>query len=146
MCEIIVCVLLSMRIAKIAKSKGRSPVGWVILFIALWIGGELTGAVVGAILLGGEDPFILIVPALIGAALGAATGFAIVNSLSPLETEDQYWDRQSSEYEDELEDRPRRPRKEFDPADESYREKFDPYHKKDEPEPPEDTYRGKGDE
>src|SRR5262249_57412944 len=82
MLEIVLLFVLSKQI--IAMAKRRDIVGWpfVILLIALWIIGELTGAVAGVIVLGdnGADGFNLaIIPfAIAGAAIGAGITFAIV--------------------------------------------------------------------
>jgi hypothetical protein len=110
MLEIIILIVLSIQISKIAKRKGRSPVGWVLMLIGLWIGGEVTGALIGvfgsAIVGGGDEPNLLVV--LVGALLGAVTGaiitFSVVNSLSTVRRDDEYWQA---------------------PESDAYREKFD---------------------
>ena len=110
MIEILVIIALSRKIAAITKSKGRSAAGWIIMFIALWIGGEVLGAFFAVfasiIASGGDEPNMLVawVGGLVGAAAGAAISFAVVNGLAPLGRDDEYWQA---------------------PAAEGYREKFD---------------------
>ncbi len=96
MCEMILVVLLSMRIAKICRSKGRTPVGWVILFIGFWIAGELGGAVIGVLISQGELGGSAYVCALLGAALGAIIGFVIVSSLPNIAREHDDYDRKEN--------------------------------------------------
>jgi hypothetical protein len=111
MIEIVLIFLFSWRIASIARSKGRGATGWVLLFIGMWVGGEISGFVLGAIaqavLFEGEEPvaFLILLGGVAGAATGAVSAFAIVNSLPPLRPVDAYWQP---------------------PESDAYREKFDP--------------------
>jgi hypothetical protein len=124
MLEILVIIGLSRKIAATCKEKGRSAVGWIFMFIGLWFGGEVLGAIVGTIgglaASGGEEPGFLIpwVCGLLGAACGAAIAFAIVNGLPSL-NQDPYGQL---------------------PATDAYRDRFDPtrYHSQDG-----DEYRAK---
>jgi hypothetical protein len=108
MLEILVIIGFSRKIAAICKEKGRSAVGWIVMFIGLWFGGEVIGAIVGTIgglAAGGEEPGFLIpwICGLLGAACGAAIAFAIINGLPSLR-QDEYGEL---------------------PASEAYHEKFD---------------------
>src|SRR5262245_25278750 len=101
MLEIVLLFVLSKQI--IAMAKRRDIVGWpfVVMLIALWIIGELTGAVAGVIILGdngGDGINLAIIPfAIAGAAIGAGITFAIMAVIP----------KRSPEYDDEF-DRPRR--------------------------------------
>jgi hypothetical protein len=94
MLEILVIIGLSRKIAATCKEKGRSAVGWIVMFIGLWFGGEVIGAIVGTIgglaASGGEEPGFLIpwICGLLGAACGAAIAFAIVNGLPSVQPDD----------------------------------------------------------
>jgi hypothetical protein len=103
MLEIILLVVLSIQISKMTKAKGRNPVGWILMLIGLWVGGEILGALVGVfgslMLSGGDEPNLAV--ALVGAVIGAATGaiitFSVVKSLAPLRRDDdEYWEAPES--------------------------------------------------
>ncbi len=79
MLEIILIVVLTGKLRTIAQSKGRSA-GWAALGPVLWIGGEVLGAVAGAIM--GADGLSLYGGAILGAVVGAGIAWAIVNGLS----------------------------------------------------------------
>ena len=129
MLEILIIWALSRKIAEICKNKGRSAVGWIIMFIALWIGGEVLGVFIAmfasVVANGGDEPNMLVgwVGGLAGAAAGAVISFVVVNSLSPLRRDDEYWEA---------------------PEAERYREKFDDRKLKGTADA--DRYRPKGDE
>ena len=116
--DIVVCFLLARKVARIAGDKGRSKAGWVTLFVLLFFGGELTGAVITLIAMGEPEPGLgVILGAVVGAGFGAIIGFTIVNSLSPVAKE-PYWDElDDQEYGEKFE--PRGPREAAD--DGSYR-------------------------
>jgi hypothetical protein len=103
MLEILIIIALSRKIAEITKNKGRGAAGWIVMFIALWIGGELLGAFIAVfasvIVNGGEEPNMLFawVGGLVGAATGAVISFAVINSLAPLGRDDEYWQAPESE-------------------------------------------------
>jgi hypothetical protein len=109
--EIILVVVLGRSIANRCLDNGRSATGGVILLILLFFGGEFIGAFIGALLTEGRVTGVVYLCAVMGAAAGAVTTFAIVNSLSPGESVEAYYRRISAEQ------MPRLP-------DERYREKF----------------------
>jgi hypothetical protein len=82
MLEILCVWFLSRKMSDFAGSKGRSNVPYVLLFIALWFGGEIAGAVFGAARLqarGDEQNVLAILPfAYGGALLGTALAFGFV--------------------------------------------------------------------
>jgi len=110
MLESALIFVLSKSISRIAKSKGYKGVWFVLMFIALWFAGEIAGGIAGIVVgivstgvpIGAstgvrqEPPMLLVyVFGLMGAALGAATAFLIVNLVPPA---------QPKEDEDELEE------------------------------------------
>jgi hypothetical protein len=123
MLEIILVVWLSKKIAATMKDKGRSPAGYVVLFVLLWFGGEIAGAVVGMVITAMHNPRALDLDfnigvymfALIGAACGAGIAFLIVHTVPPLE---QWPDDDDYEYERR---RRRRRRDEWEDGDEDDR-------------------------
>jgi hypothetical protein len=119
MLEIILMVVFSKKIAAMVREKGRSPAGYVVMFILFWIAGEFLGAIVGAIVSlivnpQQEPSLMMIWPlGLLGAALGAGTAYLIASSVSPVH--DRY-----DGYDDDLDDRGRsRPRR-APPSEEPY--------------------------
>jgi len=81
MLEIIAIIFLGKKISEIVKAKGHNPTGYVILMVVLWIGLELTGAVIGALLIG--DGPALYIFAIIGGIMGAAIAYAIADNVKP---------------------------------------------------------------
>ncbi|MGD0524601.1 MAG: hypothetical protein ABSE49_05640 [Polyangiaceae bacterium] len=79
MIEIIFLVRFVGHLSKLAKSKGRSG-GWGGLGVALWIGGEVTGIIIGTLADAGAGAYVL---ALLFAAIGATTAHFIVKGLRP---------------------------------------------------------------
>ena len=73
MLEIIAIVLLCKHIAKILKEKGLKPTLYVVATVALWVGFELLGGIVG-FMIGGSE-FVAYFTALGGAALGGYLGY-----------------------------------------------------------------------
>jgi hypothetical protein len=49
MLEIFLIIAVSKKISAMMTQKGRNPTGYIILFIALWFGGEIVGGILGAI-------------------------------------------------------------------------------------------------
>ncbi len=86
MIEIFLMVQLSKAIRKMMVAKGRSPGGYQFLAVALWIGGEITGAVIAASSARSQGD--IYVGALLGAACGAALAFVIASSVRPLVVDD----------------------------------------------------------
>lgn len=81
MLEIVLLIVLTRKIGEICERKGRKATGYKILLVVLWIGGELFGAILGALLTGGEG-VALYVLALLGAATGAGIAFLIAKNTS----------------------------------------------------------------
>lgn len=72
------------RIGAIAESRGREGGPYKVLLVALWIGGEIAGAVMGATTVRGSDQASVYILALLGAAVGAGIAFAIASNLTSL--------------------------------------------------------------
>ncbi len=85
MIEILLMFQLSKAVGKMMRAKGRSPGGYQFLAIALWIGGEITGAILGA---PSHDKGTMYMTMLLGAAIGAAIGYVIAASVKPVLQED----------------------------------------------------------
>lgn len=79
MLEIIFLVRFVRHLSRLARSKGRSG-GWGGLGVALWLGGEITGLIVGGLADAGVGAYLV---ALLFAAFGAAAAHFIVKSLRP---------------------------------------------------------------
>jgi hypothetical protein len=120
--EILVLVLVSIHIYKIAKRKNRSPVGYVLLLIGSYFLAACAGGIGGLVVSGArmedDKEFILaFLPGyLIGAALAVGFSYLVVGMVPPLEKRRDYDD-----YDDD-DDRPRRrPRYREDYEDEGPR-------------------------
>jgi hypothetical protein len=121
MLEIIIIVLLSKKIAAMQKEKGRSAAGYIVLFVMLWVGGEIFGAIAGVVLAvildpngldNDNSPFLLCVGVLtlLGAVVGGTTGFMIAKLTPALE--DARLRRFDNFDDDDIDDyRERRPRR-----------------------------------
>ncbi len=81
MLEIILLVVLARKIGDICESKGRKATGYKILLVVLWIGGEFFGALIGALIAGGEGIAVYVF-ALLGAAIGAGIAFLLAKNAS----------------------------------------------------------------
>jgi uncharacterized membrane protein YeaQ/YmgE (transglycosylase-associated protein family) len=81
MLEIIFLIWFCQRLAAKAREKNRSG-GWGALGAILWVGGEISGAVIGV--KGGAQELGLYGYALLGAILGAVIAYVIVASLKPI--------------------------------------------------------------
>ncbi|MBP3953962.1 hypothetical protein J8F10_01420 [Gemmata sp. G18] len=94
MIEILILIRLSKSIAAKAREKGRGGAPFVFLLLALWLGGEVFGTVIGMIIslavLGDEEPNLLVMypPAILGAIVGAVVAFQIVKAIAPAHTGD----------------------------------------------------------
>src|SRR5215213_10313461 len=84
MLEIIILIFLTRKVGEIVRSKGRKPGWFQFLAVVLWIGGELTGAVIGGIVGALSDSGMLFAYlfALFGAAAGAGISILIARSLN----------------------------------------------------------------
>ena len=98
MLEIIVVFVLARKIGKIVADKGRKRIGYQLMLVGFWLGGEFMGALVGAFIQaasGGpaarEFSWPVYICALLGAATGAGIAFAIANSLPPLREDDDFY-------------------------------------------------------
>jgi hypothetical protein len=77
MLEIAIIIWLVSSNAKIARANNRSPGLYGFLTVLLWVGMEITGAVIGALVVGeGFAPYIF---ALIFAAIGGVISRVIVS-------------------------------------------------------------------
>jgi hypothetical protein len=93
MLEIILVVMISKKIAAMQKEKGRSAAGYIVLFVLLWFGGEIFGAVVGTLVTMAQNPaalndgfnFVAYLFALVGAAIGGTVGYLIAAAMPPLD-------------------------------------------------------------
>jgi hypothetical protein len=76
MLEILALLALTRKIGKIVENKGYKPGMYKFLTCVLWFGGEIFGAILGAIISEGEMiPTYLI--AILGAMIGAGTAYLI---------------------------------------------------------------------
>ncbi len=81
MIEIIILVQFCKKLAAIAREKNRSG-SWGAVGAAGWIGGEVTGALLGVT--GGADGMNLYGFAILGAIVGSILAYVIVKSLKEL--------------------------------------------------------------
>ena len=95
MLEVLLLLALGRKIAAMARARGRSPAPWVILLIVFWVGGEVTGGILAAIVSmqenpnQGDPPLLLVMGVgLATAAVGAVLAFTIVSLLPSVEDEE----------------------------------------------------------
>jgi hypothetical protein len=83
MLEILVLIALTSRIGKIVEAKGYKSGKYKWMTAGLWFGGEILGAMVGALMMGGNQSgsCALYIVALIGAGIGAAISNSIATGL-----------------------------------------------------------------
>jgi len=97
--EILILWKFGAKVGEMAYRKGYNRAGFIIMFVGMWFGGEILGAIIGVILSGGRaDDFGPIYGgALLGAVVGGVIGYRIVAALP-----DQYRPRTipSDEYEE----------------------------------------------
>jgi len=123
MCEILLLVLMGKKIAQMANEKGRSGALFVVMLVLCWFGGEIFGAIFGAILVGGDEDkmFVAYLCGLVGAGAGAGLTFLTVSLLTPAhDYEEDFRPRRRPRrvsLDDEDDDRPRR-RRRYDEEDE----------------------------
>ena len=136
MLEIFILIGIARGIGGMAQRKGRAKLGYQFLGVGLWILGEILGFVVGVVIVNATDgadvaPVLIYVSALVGAVIGAVIAFAIVGSLSPLQTDADYYggsfdrggrgrrDDDDRDYARGWRDAEKRP----EPADEAYKDR-----------------------
>ncbi len=117
MLEILILMSLGRNIARRAHDKGRSGAFFVVLLVVLWFGGEICGAIAGAVVgvvgMGQNEPPLLLcyLGALTGAAIGAVIAFVIVSKIAPLHKYDDDYDDEYEEHDAHDPDRHERERK-----------------------------------
>ncbi|MBL7182903.1 MAG: HEAT repeat domain-containing protein [Anaerolineae bacterium] len=86
MLEILVLWALTKRIGSIVEQKGRKSGRYKVLTVVLWLGGEIIGAIVGAIMAGADESarYLIYIVALGGAAVGAGISYLIAENLAPV--------------------------------------------------------------
>jgi len=85
MLEILALIYLTRKNGAIAEKKGQKPGRYKFLTVLLWFGGEILGAILGAIVDGGGDGMgAVYLFALVGAVVGAGLSRLIVNNLPAL--------------------------------------------------------------
>jgi membrane protein DedA with SNARE-associated domain len=84
MLEIILLIFLTRHVGEIVVSKGRKAGWYKFMTVLLWIGGEVTGAIIGGIVaaVSHSGTFVVYILALLGAAAGAGISVLIARSLS----------------------------------------------------------------
>ncbi len=92
MLEIIILYKLCSNIGATVERLGRQKIGYQLLLIAFWFGGEFSGglvaAIISAIIAGGEPNMLLVyLTALLGAVVGAFLCFFLVKNLPSLKEE-----------------------------------------------------------
>jgi hypothetical protein len=80
--EIIAIIACCKSLGEKVRKRGRKGIGYQLLFVLLWLGGEFAGAFLAAA--GGARGMSVYLGAILGAATGAAIGFLIVANLSDL--------------------------------------------------------------
>lgn len=85
MLEILLLIFLTRKVGEIVEAKGRKPGWYKLMTVLLWIGGEVSGAVVGGIVsaLAGAGTALVYLFALLGAAAGAGVAFLVAKTRSP---------------------------------------------------------------
>jgi hypothetical protein len=146
MLEIVVLIVLGQKIAKMAKSRGRSAWPWVLLLIGCWYGGAFAAGITAMIVMTMADPqaaapnpngppgdlLILMGAALAGAVCGAVFAFVVVSLLPDVrdqwdDEDDRYERRRGRRYEDDGEDDPGGSADDRDDRRRRYEEEDDDY-------------------
>jgi hypothetical protein len=83
MLEILALVFLTRKNGSIAEKKGHNPTGYKWLTVLLWFGGEIGGAILGAVVASADAGLggLVYLFALVGAVVGAGLSRLIVNRL-----------------------------------------------------------------
>ena len=85
MLEIFALSWLTKRIGTIVEEKGHKSGRYKAMAVALWFGGEISGAILGLLFLSVlESEWLIYVFALVGAGIGAGIAFLIASNLSPI--------------------------------------------------------------
>jgi membrane protein DedA with SNARE-associated domain len=86
MLEILLLWALTKRIGNIVEQKGHKSGWYKVLTVILWFGGEVTGAIVGAMMSGTSQSTQcgVYIIALMGAAAGAGIAYLIASNVSPV--------------------------------------------------------------
>jgi hypothetical protein len=82
MLEIIALVYLGKEIKKIVEAKGLKATKYIVIMITLWVGLELTGAIVGT-LVAGEQQLTMYLFAITGAAFGGYLSYRVAVNAEP---------------------------------------------------------------
>ena len=77
MLEIFFLIWFAKKLSATATAKGRSG-GWAALGVCLWIGGELTGFIIGGVLRLGSGSYLT---AILSAVVGAVIAWIVVSNL-----------------------------------------------------------------
>jgi hypothetical protein len=97
MLEILLIIMLAKKIGAIVADKGYSRFPFQLMLVALWVGGEIVGGVIGYVVAaassgrGDEPTFFVYLFALGGAAAGAIISFVIANSLRAQKTDEDFY-------------------------------------------------------
>jgi hypothetical protein len=97
MLEIIILIILARKIGKIVEKKGRQKIGYQVMLVGLWIGGEVLGGILGLLIAlateseEGAVQLLLVAFALGGAISGSLIAFQIAKSVPPLEVDDEFY-------------------------------------------------------
>jgi hypothetical protein len=128
MIEILLIIFLAKKIGNVAEARGYGRILFQAMLVLFWFGGELFGAIFGAVLGSdrtGEAPFgAIYLFALLGAAAGAIAAFTIASFLPEQSRSRSYMDdyrdydgaprarrRRRPRYEEDEEERDERPRR-----------------------------------
>src|SRR3954469_6345272 len=81
MLEILLLISMCKSLGKMLRAKGRNAGLFQFMLVMMWLGGEIVGAIVGMVVLGGGGAVYLF--ALLGAAAGAIVTWIIAKNLKP---------------------------------------------------------------
>jgi hypothetical protein len=79
MLEIIALIFLTKKIGALAQKKGLKPGTWKLYTVLCWFGAEIAGAVIGVVILGGEN---IILGVLLGIACAVGSYFVLKANLN----------------------------------------------------------------
>jgi hypothetical protein len=86
MLEIILLIYLTRHVGEIVQAKGRRGGWYKLMTVLLWLGCEVVGAIIGAIVaaMSRSGSLLIYLFALIGAAAGAGISILVARSVPPL--------------------------------------------------------------